>query len=258
MGFDHIKTALITGASSGIGEACARLFAERSHGPLTLVITGRRADRLESLSRELTRNEINVVPLSLDVRNRHEVEELAKNPLLSRLDLLVNNAGLAAGQDPIQSGDPNDWEQMIDTNVKGLLWVTRALLPRLLARGTGHVVNIGSIAGRSVYPNGGVYCATKHAVRALNEAIRLDTVGSGVRVSSVDPGMVDTEFSLVRFKGDAKRARNVYEGVRPLTGRDVAEAVLWCVNRPDHVNVQEILLMPTDQAGPRDVYRRAP
>lgn len=248
---------LITGATSGIGEATARLLAREWPKPLTLILTGRRKERLDKLAAELSADSVKASGFVLDVRSSSGVQNFvnANGALLEGLDILVNNAGLAAGLSRIQDGDLEDWETMIDTNIKGILYMTRALLPAMVKARKGHIVNIGSIAGREVYPNGNVYCATKHAVRALNEAMRIDTVGSKVRVTSIDPGMVETEFSLVRFKGDREKARAVYAGMRALTPEDIAEAILWSLSRPAHVNIQEILIMPTDQAGPRDVHR---
>jgi 3-hydroxy acid dehydrogenase/malonic semialdehyde reductase len=195
---------------------------------------------------------------AVDVRDRTAVESwiaaLPEN--FAAIDVLVNNAGLARGLSTVQDGDVSMWEEMIDTNLKGLLYVTRAVLPGMVARGRGHVVTIGSIAGHEVYPNGNVYCATKHAVAALNRAMAIDTLGSGVRTTSVDPGMVETEFSVVRFSGDEKKAEAVYTGMRPLTADDVADAVVFCTTRPPHANVREMVLMPTDQASAVNVSRR--
>jgi serine 3-dehydrogenase len=240
---------LITGATSGIGRACAHAFAQRG---AVLTVTGRRGDRLAALADDLGGA---VRTLQFDVTDRRATEAaLADVPVP---DVLVNNAGLASGLEPLQEGDWADWDAMIDTNVKGLLAVTRALLPGMIDRGRGHVVNIGSIAGHEAYPDGAVYCATKHAVTALTRAMRMDLLGTGVRVSTVDPGMVDTEFSLVRFHGDADRAAAVYEGLDPLTPEDVAETVVWVADRPRHVQVAEVVLLPTDQASATRVHRRA-
>ena len=248
--------ALVTGATSGFGEAIARRLARAGCG---LAITGRRADRLRSLAAELAgQHGVETVDLCFDVRDRTQVDRVlgARQDLLDRLEILVNNAGLALALAPIHQGNPDDWDQMIDTNVKGLLYVTRRVLPGLVARGRGHVVNIGSVAGHQVYGGGAVYCATKYAVRALSDALRHDVLGTGVRVSNVEPGLAETEFSLVRFKGDRARAASVYEGVNPLRAEDVADAVHWCLTRPAHVNVQSVLLMPTDQAAAHALYRR--
>jgi NADP-dependent 3-hydroxy acid dehydrogenase YdfG len=242
------KAILITGATSGIGEACARLLRAKWPGA-RLLLTGRRADRLERLQAEL-KAEVFV----LDIRDRKAVARFAEG--LEGVDALVNNAGLAAGLDTFQEASLNDWEEMIDTNVKGLLYITRALLPKMIAAGSGHIVNIGSVAGRQVYPKGHVYNATKFAVHALTEALRLDLQGTGLRVTEIQPGMVETEFSKVRFKGDEAKAKSVYSGLKPLQPEDVAEAIFWSLNQPPHVNVQEILLMPTDQASARDAFRK--
>ena len=250
------RWALVTGASSGFGEAIARrLAAEGCH----VALNARRADRLVRLASELRdRHAVETEILAFDVRDRASVDRTLglADDLLGRLDIVVNNAGLALALDPVQSGDPADWDQMIDTNVKGLLHVTRVCLPCLIARGAGDVVNIGSVAGHQVYAGGAVYAATKFAVRAISDALRYDLLGTGVRVINVEPGLAETEFSLVRFKGDAERARSVYKGVRPLRAEDVADAVAWAVTRPAHVNVQQILLMPTDQASALALHRR--
>jgi 3-hydroxy acid dehydrogenase / malonic semialdehyde reductase len=252
------RWALVTGATSGFGESIARALARAG---ASVAITGRRGDRLAALAEEIRSGHgVQVAPLVFDVRERDAVSrELAKaEDLLSRLEIVVNNAGLALALEPVTVGDPDDWDQMIDTNVKGLLYVTRAVLPGMVSRGRGHVVNIGSVAGHTVYPGGAVYAATKFAVRAISDALRHDVLGTGVRVTNVEPGLAETEFSLVRFKGDEAKAKAVYEGTEPLRAEDVADAVLWAVTRPPHVNVQSILLMPTDQAGagPGGVHRR--
>jgi len=252
------RWALVTGATSGFGEAIARALAREG---ASVVITGRRADRLARVADEIQSQEgVEVVPLEFDVRDRVSVDRKlrAADDLLRKLDLVVNNAGLALALESVAAGDPDDWDQMIDTNVKGLLYVTRAVLPGMLERGQGHVVNIGSIAGHTVYAGAAVYSATKFAVRAISDALRYDLLGTGIRVTNVEPGLAETEFSIVRFKGDATRAKAVYEGSEPLRAEDVADAVLWAVTRPQHVNVQSILLMPTDQAGAGTggLYRR--
>lgn len=249
-------TVFITGASAGIGEACARAFAAAG---ARLLLAARRLERLTALQDELKEEfgtETHII--ALDVRDaaavRDAVESLPQE--WREIDVLVNNAGLSRGLDPVQRGDLNDWEEMIDTNVKGLLYVSRAVLPGMVERKKGHVINIGSIAGREVYPAGNVYCATKHAVRALTKGMQIDLNGTGVRVTGVDPGMVETEFSLVRFHGNEEKAEGVYRGMTPLSAADVAEAVLFCATRPPHVNVHELLLMPTDQASATVVNRR--
>ncbi len=249
------RVVFITGASAGIGEACARAFARLG---CSLLLAARRTERLERLRGELETLGVEVLTLALDVRSRSQVEEaLASLPQGWReIDVLVNNAGLARGLDPVQEGSIEDWEEMIDTNVKGRLYVTRAVLPGMVERDRGHIINIGSIAGREVYPGGTVYCATKHAVRAITLGLRLDLLGTNIRVTTVDPGMVETEFSIVRFKGDEERAAQVYEGLQPLTAEDVADAVVYCATRPPHVNISEVVVMPTHQASATKVYRR--
>ena len=242
------KCVLVTGASSGIGRACAEAFA--NHG-CRLLLVARRGDRLDTIATTL-RNErgVEVLTAALDVCDRAAIESWvgALTDDWKDIDILVNNAGLARGLAPLYQGEIQDWEEMIDTNIKGLLYVTRSVLPGMVERGRGHVINIGSIAGHEVYPGGNVYCATKHAVTALNRALGIDTLGTGVRVSSVDPGMVETEFSLVRFHGDAEKAGGVYRGIEALTGADIADAVLFCAARPPHANVREMILMPSAQA----------
>jgi 3-hydroxy acid dehydrogenase / malonic semialdehyde reductase len=242
----------ITGASSGIGAATARAFAMTG---AQLVLAARRVERLRTLAAELPSASH---AIELDVRDRAAVQRaVAAIPAAFRdIDVLVNNAGLSRGFEPLHEGAETDWDEMIDTNVKGLLYVTRAFLPAMVARGHGHVINVGSVAGHETYPRGNVYCASKAAVRVLNKAMRLDLLGTGVRVSSVDPGLVPTEFSEVRFHGDSSRAAAVYERTRPLSPADVAETIVWCASRPPWVNVEEILLMPTDQAAPTMVHRR--
>jgi 3-hydroxy acid dehydrogenase / malonic semialdehyde reductase len=246
-------SVFITGASSGIGAATARAFAMNG---AQLVLAARRLDRLQELAGQLgTPAHL----IGLDVRDRQAVHAaIAAIPTaFGTIDVLVNNAGLSRGFEPLHEGSEDDWEAMIDTNVKGLLYVTRAVLPGMVQRGYGHVINIGSVAGHETYPRGNVYCASKAAVRVLNKGMRLDLIGAGIRVSSVDPGLVPTEFSEVRFHGDRARAATVYENTRPLSASDVAEAVVWCASRPPWVNVEEMLLMPTDQASPGVAYRRS-
>lgn len=246
---------LITGATSGFGEAIARIFAQQGHN---VIITGRRKERLEQLTKELETYNINVLPLCFDVRNREDVFENLGN--LSHewrnIDVLVNNAGLASGLSKIHEGDIEDWEVMIDTNLKGLLYVTRCIAPIMAENNKGHIINISSIAGKEVYPNGNVYCATKHAVDAICKATRIDMIEHNIKVTSINPGMADTEFSLVRFHGDEEKAKNVYQGLTPLYAVDVAEAVYWSATRPAHVNIGEIHLTPTAQASARDVVRK--
>ena len=239
--------AMITGASAGIGEATAIRFAQ---GGYHVVVTGRRTALLEELKKKLESTyHIKVWILSFDVRDQEEVtHHLSLLPSVwKEVDVLVNNAGLAVGLQSIQEGIVDDWERMIDTNIKGLLYVTRMVAPWMASRKKGHIVNIGSIAGKEVYPNGNVYCATKHAVDALSKAMRCDLLPSGVRVSQICPGAVDTDFSNVRFKGDRERAANVYKGFEPLHATDVAEAIWWITQLPPHVTVNDMVLMPTAQ-----------
>jgi len=241
------RTVLVTGATAGIGMACAQTFARQG---ARLIVTGRRSERLEALAADLTASHgVDVHPAALDVRDREAVDSLGRqlDALDFTPDVLVNNAGKALGLDPVHAGDPDDWDEMIDTNVKGLLYLTRTFLPRMIAKNHGHVVNIGSIAGRWVYPNGRVYCGTKFAVQALTEGINMELVGTRVRVSSVDPGLVETEFSQVRFHGDKARASTVYQGYTPLRPEDVADAVHYVVNAPEYVVVLNLVMMPTDQ-----------
>ncbi len=246
------KTVLVTGASSGIGRACARRFVQEG---ARVCAWARREERLHELADELRRVGGDEAALTavVDVRDRAAVLEATRTLLRERgaPDVLLNNAGLAAGFDTVQGGDPDDWDRMIDTNVKGLLNVTRALLPAMIERGSGHVINIGSTAGHLLYPKGNVYCATKFAVKALTEGISLDLVGTPIRVSSVDPGLVETEFSEVRFHGDTERAAAVYRGLQPLTPDDVADVVAYVAGAPEHVNILDVVVYPTAQ---RNVY----
>ena len=243
------RIVLITGASSGIGSATARVFAQAG---AKLILTARRQDRLEQLADELGKEFASSTHLlSLDVRDASAVESAISNLSAdwSSIDVLINNAGLSRGLEKLQAGSIQDWEEMIDTNIKGLLYLTRAIVPGMISRGRGHVVNLGSTAGHQTYPNGNVYCATKAAVRVISEGLKQDLLGTPVRVSSVDPGLVETEFSQVRFRGDTERAKKVYQGLTPLTPTDVADVIFFCATRPPHVNISEVLLMPTDQAG---------
>jgi serine 3-dehydrogenase len=251
------KTVLITGASSGIGAACAEGFAAAG---CRLLLVARRRQRLTEVAASLrARHPVDVLEGSLDVRERQAVEAWVSGlPEAWRtIDILVNNAGLARGLAPLHDGEVADWEEMIDTNLKGLLWVTRAVLPGMVERRCGHVIAIGSLAGHESYRGGNVYCATKHAVAGLVRGLAIDTLGTGVRVSTVDPGMVETEFAKVRFHGDEARAAAVYEGLEPLTADDVAEAVLFCATRPPHANVRELVLLPSAQAGSAHVHRES-
>lgn len=249
------KTAFITGASSGIGEACARIFAREGY---SLILAARRIDRLETLSGKLTYEfGTPTHTLAIDVRNAEEVSSALENipERFKQIDVLVNNAGLSQGLEPIHEGDIGDWDRMIDTNIKGLLYVTRAVAPIMVERGEGHIINIGSIAGKEVYPNGNVYCATKHAVDALNQGMRIDLLSKHIKVTAIHPGMVETDFSNVRFKGDRKRAAAVYDGIEPLMAEDIADAVWFVASRPKHVNVNDMVIMPTMQANATMIIR---
>lgn len=241
-----MKTALITGATSGIGRATARYFAKNS---FRLILCGRRDDRLVELQDEfapLTR----VHTLNFDVRDKQAVNNaIASIPEdLKDIDILVNNAGNAHGLDPIDNGDTNDWDAMIDINVKGLLYISKAIIPGMVARRSGHIINIGSIAGKEVYPNGNVYCASKHAVDAINQGMRMDLNQYGIRVGAINPGLVATEFSEVRFKGDTERAAGVYKGYKPLQADDIADIITFVVTRPYHINIADLMVLPTAQA----------
>ncbi|MCC5654326.1 SDR family oxidoreductase [Nostoc sp. XA013] len=247
---------LITGASSGIGTACARIFAGAG---AKLILAARRLERLQQLADTLSKDfSTKIHLLQLDVRDRNAVESaISSLPSdWSNIDILINNAGLSRGLDKLHEGSFQNWEDMIDTNVKGLLYVSRYVVPGMVSRDRGHVVNLGSIAGHQTYPGGNVYCATKAAVRAISEGLKQDLLGTQVRVTSVDPGMVETEFSEVRFHGDAERAKKVYQGVMPLTADDVADVIFFCVTRSPHVNINEVVLMPVDQASATLVNRR--
>ncbi|WP_372751709.1 SDR family NAD(P)-dependent oxidoreductase [Labilibaculum sp.] len=249
------KIALITGATAGIGEACAKKLAQIG---FDLIILGRRKEKLEQVKEEiLGQYKVKVLSLELDVRNQIDVDEKINSlpKEWKKIDLLLNNAGLAVGVSPIQEGIIDDWERMIDTNVKGLLYVTKAVSPLMIEQKAGHIINITSIAGKEVYPGGNVYCATKHAVDAITKGSRIDLLPHNIKVSSIAPGMVETEFSLVRFKGDSGKASQVYNGFTPLNAEDIAETVEFIATRPAHVNINDILIMPTNQASSRDVNR---
>ncbi|MDR1756855.1 MAG: SDR family NAD(P)-dependent oxidoreductase [Culturomica sp.] len=250
------KIALITGATSGIGRATAEKLAGNG---FDLIITGRRPERLEALAGSLGEQGTKIAPLCFDIRRPEEVKQAVASleGNWRNIDVLVNNAGLAVGISPVQDGLIEDWERMIDTNLKGLLYITRAVAPLMTARRTGHIVNIASIAGKEVYPGGNVYCATKHAVDALSKAMRTDLLAHNIRVTNIAPGMVETEFSVVRYKGDAEAAANVYKGLTPLSGEDIADAILFAVTRPPHVCLNDMVIMPTAQANSRDVKREA-
>lgn len=252
------RLALITGASSGIGMATARVFAREG---ARLLLVARRLERLEALARELRAAHGGEVRVArLDTTRRSDVEEFMAGlpPEWAAIDILINNAGKAVGLSKLHEGVVDDWEEMLDTNVKGLLYVDRCIVPGMVARKSGHVVHIGSIAGQEVYAGGNVYCASKFAVDAITKGLRIDLVGSGVKVSTVDPGLVETEFSLVRFKGDAGRAKVPYQGVAPLTGADVAESILFVVTRPAHVNVAQVVILAASQAAATLIHREPP
>ena len=249
------KIALITGATSGIGKATAVKLAETG---FDLIITGRRSDRLHALEEELQKKGVQVLSLHFDVRNQMEVKQAISSlpEAWKNIDVLVNNAGLAVGTNPIQDGLMEDWERMIDTNIKGLLYVTREIAPLMIKNQKGHIVNLASVAGKEVYPGGNVYCATKHAVDALSKAMRTDMLKHNIKVTNIAPGMVETEVSIVRYKGDEKAAQNVYNGMTPLTGEDIADTIVFAVTRPAHVCLNDIMIMPTAQANSRDVNRK--
>ena len=251
-----IKTALITGATSGIGEACAHLFAQQGY---RLVLVARRENKLNEIARHFSdKYAVEVKTLIADVRDKVAVTEVLDGlpEDWKKIDVLINNAGLSLGLDPIDKGDTSDWDTMIDTNVKGLLYVTKTVSNWMITNQNGHIINIGSIAGKEVYPNGNVYCATKHAVDALNKGMRIDLLPHGIKVTAINPGMVETEFSKVRFKGDEERAGKVYDGLEPLLADDIADAIWFAVSRPAHVNINDMLIMPTAQATATLVNRK--
>jgi NADP-dependent 3-hydroxy acid dehydrogenase YdfG len=247
------RIALITGATSGIGEATARLLADNN---FHLIICGRREDRLAVLRQELSKR-TKVTTLSFDVREKKSVESAIRSlpDEWKKIDVLVNNAGNAHGFDPIQKGNVDDWDAMIDINVKGLLYVSKEVIPGMTERKSGHIINIGSIAGKEAYPNGNVYCASKFAVDALTQGIRMDLNSFGIKVTSINPGLVETEFALVRFKGDTDRASNVYKGIQPLKGKDIADIILYVLSAPPHVVLADITVFPTAQASATVVNR---
>ncbi|MDA3817961.1 MAG: SDR family NAD(P)-dependent oxidoreductase [Prolixibacteraceae bacterium] len=249
------KIALITGATSGIGQATAKLLAKND---FDIIITGRRNSRLEQLEEEIIKSQSsNVYTLNFDVRNKTEVEN-AINSLPEEwkdITVLINNAGLASGLAPVHEGDYDDWDKMVDTNIKGLLYISRVVSQLMVTNKKGHIINVSSIAGREAYPNGSVYCGSKHAVEAITKSMRLDLLPHNIKVSRISPGMVETEFSLVRFHGNAEKADDVYKGFTPLYAEDVAETILFMVTRPDHVNIDDVLIMPTAQGSARDVFK---
>ncbi len=249
-------TALITGTTAGIGKACAELFAKNG---CDLVITGRRKDRLDKQADELKKKfKVKVLALNFDVRKRSEVEKnLSSLPAeWKNIDVLINNAGLASGLSTIQEGDIEDWEKMIDTNVKGLLYVTRTVAPWMIENKKGHILNVASVAGKQAYPKGNVYCATKFAVDALSQSMRLDMIEHGIKVTNIAPGLVETEFSIVRFHGNAERAKQTYASIEALTAEDIAEVIWWCASRPAHVNISDVVITPTAQANAYVVHRK--
>ena len=250
------QIVLITGATAGIGRATALLLAQNKYN---LILTGRRKERLVSLQKEIAKNsQSKVLILNFDIRNLKETENAIKSlpAEWKKIEVLINNAGLAAGLNTFQDGVVDDWERMIDTNIKGLLYITRLVSPLMIKRSKGHIINISSIAGKEIYPLGNVYCATKHAVQSVTQGMRLDMLKHGIKVSSVCPGAVETEFSVVRFHGDRNKAKQVYKGFTPLFARDIAETILFVIERPKHVNIDDILVMPTDQAYTREFNRK--
>lgn len=247
---------IVTGATSGFGEATARLFAENGWN---LILTGRREDRLSQLKSELLTDHNEILTLCFDVRDEQAVEDTfaaVSLEIRDRVAVLVNNAGLAVGRGPIQSGVTDDWERMIDTNIKGLLYVSKAVIPWLRSNNGGHIVNLGSIAGKEVYPGGNVYCATKHAVDALSRAMRIDLVEDGIKVTNIAPGAAETEFSIVRFKGDEAVAKSVYDGFDPLVAADIADAIYYVCTRPKHVTINDLVIMPTAQASATVLHKQ--
>ncbi len=251
-----MKTIFITGATSGIGAACSELFAQNGY---RLIISGRRADRLQKLAQSLkSQYNCSVLPLTFDVSLFNDCETAIQSipDEFKTIDVLLNNAGLAAGLASIQDGHINDWETMINVNLKGLLYMTRLISPIMIKQKSGHIVNISSIAGKENYANGNVYCATKHAVDSLSQSMRIDLLAHGIKVTNIAPGMVETEFSLVRFKGDEQKAKNVYIGLTPLKPQDIADAIWWAVSRPDHVNISDIIITPKAQANASTTIRK--
>ena len=251
------KTIMVTGATAGFGRATAIIFAKNGYD---LIITGRRKERLEELRKELEAyNNAKVLSLNFDVRNRNEVQSVITGlpEEWKNIDILVNNAGLAVGMDHIEEGNIDDWERMIDTNIKGLLYVTRAVAPLMVARKSGHIFNLSSIAGKEEYEFGNVYCASKHAVDSLSRSMRIDLLKNNIKVTNIAPGMADTEFSIVRFKGDEARASSVYKGIDALTGDDIANVIYFCANLPAHVCINDLIITPTQQADAGHNFRKS-
>jgi 3-hydroxy acid dehydrogenase / malonic semialdehyde reductase len=251
------KTVLVTGATAGFGKATALLFARNGYN---VIITGRRKERLEELKLKIeSETKARVLAIVCDIRKLDEVKAAIESLTQEwrAIDVLINNAGLAAGLHAIHEGSIDHWERMIDTNVKGLLYITRMVAPLMVERRSGHIINVGSIAGKEAYPNGNVYCATKHAVDALNKGMRMDLVPYGIKVSSINPGMAETEFSIVRFDGDEARAKNVYKGIDALQAEDIAETIFWMASRPAHVNINELIIMPAAQASATVAVRKS-
>lgn len=248
------KICMVTGATSGIGEACALRFAQ---GGYDVIITGRREELLNRLAKRIEEQGVRAKTLCFDVRNQQQVFDVCGSlePDWADIDVLINNAGLALGLDPLQGGDLDDWNTMVDTNIKGLLYVTRALVPGMVKRNRGHVINIGSVAGDAAYANGNVYCGTKAAVKAITDGLRIDVAATRIRVTNVKPGLVETNFSNVRFHGDNERADNVYKGIKPLTGEDIADVAYYAASAPAHVQIAEVLVLATHQANGTVVKR---
>lgn len=249
------RIVLITGATSGIGEGCARRFAD---GGYSVIITGRNETKLQALTQKLKAQGTDVLPLNFDVRDRKAAAQAMEGlpEEWKKIDVLINNAGLARGLEPEYEGDFDDWDQMIDTNIKGLLTMTRLIVPGMVARNHGHIINIGSVAGDAAYAGGNVYCATKAAVKALSDGLRIDVAGTKLRVTNIKPGLVETNFSRVRFHGDEQRADKVYEGIKPLTGDDIADVAFYAASAPEHVQIAEVLVLATHQASGSVIHRQ--
>ena len=250
------KTVMITGATSGIGLACARKFAKNGD---KVILTGRNGQRLAEIEQELKKKGTEVLTLVFDVRDREAAKKLieALPTEWQRIDVLVNNAGLALGLEPEYEGSLDDWETMIDTNIKGLLTMTRLIVPGMVERNSGHIINVGSVAGDAAYAGGNVYCATKAAVKALSDGLRIDVANTAVRVTNLKPGLVETNFSNIRFRGDNDRAANVYKGIKPLTGDDIADVAVFAANAPEHVQIAEVLILATHQASGSVIVRKS-